>query len=1121
MGRRTCLVLALLLVVGAGLRIAAMHDRPLLDDEVGTALRVQRPYADHLTRFQIWLNQPAFTVVARACTQVMGPTELAIRLPALILGIAGIGAAFLLGRELMDHRAGLVAAALLAVSPYHVFYSQMARSYSTCATLATLAFVLLFRLLRTPGWKLGALYCVVVVLTSYAHLGAAGLGLAHAAVVAVAAVGRRRAGDSLRGPALALVWLVVAGLVTALLYLPMVDEIQALRTKIGGQGEAGLSFSFAPMLLSTMAGGRGWSIYAYAAAWMIGTAALWRRRPAAGIMLVAWPLSLLVLHAFNGSRYFPWTMTRFFFPLLPALVVGAACGLVVVGSAVTARWAARPGWRRAATLMLVLLFVLVTSPKALLIAVGDKGTPWPAMVDFMHRELPQNLRIFNLTLRFNALKHYADRAWPGPRRVFEGPGLLKKTGRFELADTPPFSAAFVVELADIGPEDVPHGCFVRRFRHATLIWRTEPEEHDVATVLSDFVALVDAVADWADGVDPQLGLEDWVYWRDDLHHEHAFTLERAMVDLLRDQAEALRRLGRPDRAADSEHRAAAWYDQRRARHLLGVSWDMLRPHADFVHDLVQCFAPQRAAARPPDDARPNRSPPNILLIVADDMGFSDAGCYGGEIATPHLDLLAAGGLRFTRFYTTPRCWPTRAALLTGYHPQQVRRGETPELSGRRFGGRGVRPDWARLVPERLRPLGYRSYHSGKWHIDGKPVDNGFDRSYHLKDHSRYFNPNNHTLDGVKQARVEPGSGFYATTAIADHAIACLAEHAAEHRGRPFFHLLAFTAPHLPLQAPQEDIDRYRERYLGGWHELRRQRHARLAELGLVAGPLSALEEHVGPPRSFPEAIARLGPDEVDRPLRWGRLTAGQQRFQAGKMAIHAAMIDRMDREIGRVLAQVRAMGAWRDTVILFLSDNGASSEILIRGNGHDRSAPMGSATTFLCLGPGFSSVANTPFRRHKTWVHEGGISSPLIVHWPHGIAGRNEIRSTVAHAIDIAPTLLELAGGELAPDPGAPPVPGRSLVNVLAGDGPPLHRELWFYHHGHRALQRGRWKALSESGSDWELYDLSRDRSEQHDVALEHPERVAELAARWQEMAAEFKGAATRDLDTEPARPKR
>jgi arylsulfatase len=395
--------------------------------------------------------------------------------------------------------------------------------------------------------------------------------------------------------------------------------------------------------------------------------------------------------------------------------------------------------------------------------------------------------------------------------------------------------------------------------------------------------------------------------------------------------------------------------------------------------------------------RITRTRPNVVFILADDLGYSDLGCYGGEIATPNLDRLSTTGLRFTQFYNTARCWPSRAALLTGYYAQQVRRDTVP---GIRSGSEGVRPRWARLLPEMLRPLGYRSYHSGKWHVDSRPLQNGFDRSYDLADQNRFFTPQNHTEDDRPLPAVKPDDGYYATTAIADHARMCLKDHTERFSDRPFFLYLCFTSPHFPLQAPPEDIARYLGKYDQGWDELRAERWRRLQSLRIVDCRLSPLERNVGPPYHFAAALEKLGPGELNRPLPWDELNDVQRRFQATKMAIHAAMVDRMDREIGRVLDQLRTMNALENTVIFFASDNGASAEIMVRGDGHDPQAVPGTAATHLCLGPGFSSGANTPFRRHKTWVHEGGISTPLIVSWPRGIPARGELRHNPGHLID-------------------------------------------------------------------------------------------------------------------------
>lgn len=506
-----------------------------------------------------------------------------------------------------------------------------------------------------------------------------------------------------------------------------------------------------------------------------------------------------------------------------------------------------------------------------------------------------------------------------------------------------------------------------------------------------------------------------------------------------------------------------------------------------------------SAAEPPSATRPN-----VMVILADDMGFSDASCYGGEIPTPHLDALAKEGLRFTQFYNTARCWPSRAAILTGYYAQQVRRDSVP---GVKSGSQGVRPGWARLLPEMLKPLGYRSYHSGKWHVDGKPLENGFDHSYSLEDHDRHFAPLRHTEDDVPLPPVAAGAGYYTSTAIANHAIKCLQEHAQHHGDKPFFGYVAFTAPHFPLQAPAEDIARFQERYHGGWEEARSKRWERQQLLGIGGRELSATERQLGPPYPFPDAIAKLGAGEVTRPLPWGELTEGQRSFQAQKMAIHAAMVYRMDQEIGRLMDQLRAMQALENTLVLFLSDNGASAEIMVRGDGHNQQAAAGSGATFLSLGPGWSTVSNTPFRRHKTWVHEGGISTPLIAYWPRGIALRGELRQTPGHVIDMVPTILDVVGANRAESWEGKPVPaapGKSLRPLFAKDGTVAHDSLWWLHEGNRALRVGDWKIVA-SGKDspWELYDLSQDRAESTDLAAAKPEKVRELAALWAKQTAE------------------
>ncbi len=514
--------------------------------------------------------------------------------------------------------------------------------------------------------------------------------------------------------------------------------------------------------------------------------------------------------------------------------------------------------------------------------------------------------------------------------------------------------------------------------------------------------------------------------------------------------------------------------------------------------------------------RSQSTPPNVLLILADDLGYSDLGCYGGEIATPNLDLLAAEGLRFTQFYNTARCWPTRGALLSGYYAQQIRRDALPEVRG---GNQGKRPAWARLLPELLQPAGYRSYHSGKWHIDGPVLQAGFVRSLDMRNQGNYFSAAENRLDDQPQEAPANEAGYYATTATVDHALACLREHAANHADKPFFQYVAFIAPHFPLHAPAEAIARYRDKYLVGWDDIREARYRRQVAMGLLGTPLSPLEPELGPPYHFPDALEKLGPGEVNRPLPWNQLNDEQRRFQANKMAIHAAMVECMDREIGRLLDQLRASGALENTLILFASDNGASAEIMVRDGGHDPQASPGSAASYLCLGPGFSSAANTPFRRHKTWVHEGGISTPLILHWPLGIAARGELRRTPAHVIDIAPTLLELAGiGPPAQGDGhpRPAWPGRSLQPAFAADAVIERDSLWWLHEENRALRIGDWKLVAARGEPWSLYDLSQDRAEQRDLAAEFPDRVRAMAENWQRQTDQFTALAR---SADPPRP--
>lgn len=493
--------------------------------------------------------------------------------------------------------------------------------------------------------------------------------------------------------------------------------------------------------------------------------------------------------------------------------------------------------------------------------------------------------------------------------------------------------------------------------------------------------------------------------------------------------------------------------------------------------------------------------PNFLVIVADDMGFSDAGCYGGEISTPNLDALAANGVRFMQHYSTGRCWPSRACIMTGNYYQQV-----PKVS------HGKLPDWGRPAPHYLRPLGYRSYHSGKWHVNQFPwpvAHGGFDQSYYIRDYDRNFAVKQHSLNDEPLPPVEAGSGYYSSTAIAERAITFLRQHAAAHAQSPFLMYLAFIAPHFPLHAPAADIAFYRGKYDEGWDAIREQRMERLKAEKIVDCALSPRQPRTRPKwnLSAEELAEYIGHGEAAKALCWQNLTPVQQAFQARKMEIHAAMIHRLDREAGRVIAQIKAMGQWENTVTLFVSDNGASAEQIIRGDGHDKKSTPGTGASYLCLGPGWSTAANTPFRYHKSWVHEGGVASPLIVHWPDGIRARGELRHAPSHFVDILPTMLEWAGQKVDPawkNPNSPPLAGVSLVRAIRENRDPERDYIFFRHIGHRALRMGKWKLVAVHHGKWELYDMESDRSELHNLARKYPERVKQMAETWEHAHATF-----------------
>jgi len=473
--------------------------------------------------------------------------------------------------------------------------------------------------------------------------------------------------------------------------------------------------------------------------------------------------------------------------------------------------------------------------------------------------------------------------------------------------------------------------------------------------------------------------------------------------------------------------------------------------------------------------------PNIIVILVDDMGFSDIGCYGSEIPTPNLDALAAGGLRFTQFYNTARCCPTRASLLTGLYPHQAGVGHMTSDRGT-DGYRGDLNNRCVTLAEVLRPAGYATYMVGKWHVTKHvtatpeqkfnwPLQRGFDHYFGIiAGAANYFHPNSLTRDNERLD--PPEKDFYTTDAFVDNAISFLN---AGLKSKPFFLYVAFNAPHFPLMAPQNEIARFRGKYKIGWDKLREQRHAKQIELGLVdkAWPLS--------PR----------PPEVKA---WDSVTPAEQERFDHIMAIYAAVVAHMDTAVGRLVAALKTRGVLDNTLILFLSDNGANAEA--GPNGKFNGKVPGDAESDIFEGQSWATLSNTPLRRYKHFNHEGGIATPLIALWPARIKTPGALRQQPGHLMDIMATCVDVAGAKY---PAAPiqPMEGRSLVPAF--DNQPVQRDaLYWEHEGNAAIRVGDWK-LVRLGRDgpWELYDLKNDRTELHDVAGTKPELAQELAAKW------------------------
>lgn len=545
-------------------------------------------------------------------------------------------------------------------------------------------------------------------------------------------------------------------------------------------------------------------------------------------------------------------------------------------------------------------------------------------------------------------------------------------------------------------------------------------------------------------------------------------------------------------------------------------------------------------------------PPNVVLFLCDDMGYSDLGCYGGEIDTPHVDALAAGGLRFSQFYSTPRCCPSRASLLTGLHPHQAGVGHMVQDKGfEEYSGR--LNDRCVTVAEVLRTRGYRTYLSGKWHVCRKadirqnvqvawPRQRGFDHCFSfLAGAASYYWPKAMVRDDeFIDAEIRADPDFYLTDAISENAAGFIQQHHAdpETHAAPFFLYVAYTAPHWPLHAKPADIARYEGRFAAGWDMLRDERLARQKEMGLLPPGL---------------VLSDRDPSEP----AWAKVK--DKAWQQRRMEVYAAQVSAVDRGVGQVVSALQATGTLENTLILFLSDNGACAEVIrdwrrngpvtsLSGQdqtkdgrpvryGNDPSIVPGPEDTYASYGRAWANLSNTPFRLYKQWTHEGGLASPFIVHWPAGITARGEVRHHRGHLPDIMATLVAISGASypttfhghaILPMEGrslgpafGPAFAGQQPANRPAGPGKPAGtgnssgpREfpLCFEHQGNAAIIAGDWKLVRDHPYDWELYDLRRDRTELHDRSREDPRRADALATRYQHWAERVGVRAIREL---------
>ena len=500
----------------------------------------------------------------------------------------------------------------------------------------------------------------------------------------------------------------------------------------------------------------------------------------------------------------------------------------------------------------------------------------------------------------------------------------------------------------------------------------------------------------------------------------------------------------------------------------------------------------RSRGTPGGDKRPN-----IILIMADDMGYSDIGCYGGEVYTPNINSLAANGVRFTQFYNTARCCPTRASLLTGLYPHQGGIGHmTLEDDARRqefdYGYpsyRGSLNHDCVTIAEALKPAGYHTLMSGKWHVgtfEGMwPTDRGFDQYFGIiRGACNFFNPSPESLLVHNEQRIKPDDSFYTTDAFTDYAISFVSD-ASKADDNPFFLYLAYNAPHWPLHAWPEDVAKYRGKYRKGWDAIREERYERMIKMGLVKEKW-ALSDRDAPAW---EDVPDEKKDELDY-----------------RMAIYAAQIDRMDQNIGRLLKTLKDLGELDNTLIMFFVDNGACAEEDDENEcyGGGPAEQLGTKRGyFLTYGRGWANASNTPYRRYKHWVHEGGIATPLIAHWPDRIKDHGTLRHEPAHLIDLMPTCLGLAEAKYPKRYNGyriKPLEGVSLVPAFMNRA--LDREaIYFEHEGNRAVRMGKWKLVAAHREPWQLHDMEADRTEMHDLSGNHPDLRAKMVGMYEKWA--------------------